>query len=370
MQKILVIDRDGTLIHESVDDWQVDSYEKFYFIPGVITWLGRIVRELDYKLVIVTNQDGLESANWPEEKFWPIHIKMLKIIENEGICFEDVFIDRSYEHQGMPTRKPGTAMLDKYLKGSHDLANSFVIGDRITDVQLAQNHGCRAIYFNAPAPLPDQLRASVLMETREWKAVYKLLRMLPRKSSLKRYTSETGIELQFSPDGTGLSLISTDIGFFDHMLGQIASHGRSDLMIKAKGDLQVDYHHTIEDVGIALGQALKEAAGRKTGLQRYGFSVPMDDAGASVQIDFSGRSYFKWEIHCDESQAGGIGMLMWEHFFRSVADNASINLHIEATGRDGHHTIEAIFKAFARALRMAYVRDFTSGELPSTKGVL
>lgn len=370
MQKILFIDRDGTLIHEPEDDWQVDSWEKFCFIPGVITWLGSIVRELDYKLVIVTNQDGLGTPAWPEEKFWPIHKKMIRIFENEGIVFEDVFIDRSYEHQGLPTRKPGTAMLEKYLKGNHDVANSFVIGDRITDVQLAQNIGCKAIYFNATAPLPDELKAAVSLETKDWNAIYKMLRLLPRKASMKRFTSETGIELQFSPDGSGLSSIGTGIGFFDHMLDQIANHGRSDLIIRAKGDLHIDNHHTIEDVGITLGLALKEAAGRKAGLQRYGFSLPMDEASAKVLLDFSGRAFLKWEVHCEEYQAGGITFMMWEHFFRSVAENASINLHIEAGGRDGHHTIEAIFKAFARALRMAFVRDFSSGELPSTKGVL
>lgn len=370
MQKVLFIDRDGTLIHEPADDWQVDSWEKFVFIPGVITWLGRIARELDYKLVMVTNQDGLGTPAWPEEKFWSIHNKMLKIFENEGIIFEDVFIDRSYEHQHLPTRKPGTGMLGKYLRGKHDLANSFVIGDRITDVLLAQNLGARAIYFNAPESLPAQLKVVTALETSSWKAVYDLLVRLPRIALIKRYTAETQIEVHFSPDGSGLADVKTGIGFFDHMLSQIARHGQCDLFLTAKGDLNVDNHHTIEDVGIAIGQALAEAAGRKTGLNRYGFSLPMDEASAKVLIDFSGRSYFVWQVESLENHAGGISMLMWEHFFRSLADNTAINLHIEARGRDGHHTIEAIFKAFARALRMAFVRDLTLGNLPSTKEML
>jgi imidazoleglycerol-phosphate dehydratase/histidinol-phosphatase len=370
MQKILFVDRDGTLIHEPSDDWQVDSWEKFYFIPGVITWLGRIMQELDYKLVMVTNQDGLGTPAWPEEKFWPIHTKMLRIFENEGIVFDDVFIDRSYEHQNLPTRKPGTAMLDKYLRGGYDLSNSFVIGDRLTDVLLARNIGCKAIYFNASAPLPASLKDVVLLETNSWKAIYETLRLLPRIASLKRFTNETNIELHFCPDGSGLSSINTGIGFFDHMLNQIARHGQCDLILQARGDLQVDNHHTIEDVAIAIGLALKEAAGRKNGLQRYGFALPMDDASANVLIDFSGRTYFLWKVRCAENHAGGISFVMWEHFFRSMAENAAINLHVEAEGRDGHHLIEAIFKAFARALRMAFERDFSSADLPSTKGVL
>ncbi|HMM12517.1 MAG TPA: bifunctional histidinol-phosphatase/imidazoleglycerol-phosphate dehydratase HisB [Bacteroidales bacterium] len=370
MQKILFIDRDGTLIHEPADDWQVDSWEKFIFIPGVMTWLGRIARELDYKLVMVTNQDGLGTPAWPEEKFWPIQDKMIRIFENEGITFEDVFIDRSYKHQQLPTRKPGTGMLGKYLKGDYDLAQSFVIGDRVTDVQLADNLGCKAIFFNATEQLPEELRSTVMLETDSWKEVYELLVLLPRKVLLKRHTLETQIEVQFSPDGSGLASVETGIGFFDHMLVQIARHGNCDLFIQARGDLHIDNHHTIEDVGIAMGRALREAAGRKTGLQRYGFALPMDEAEAKVLIDFSGRSYFVWKVECAENQVAGISFLMWEHFFRSLADQAAINLHIEAKGRDGHHTIEAVFKAFARALRMAFFRDITSFTLPSTKGEL
>ncbi|MBK9290925.1 MAG: bifunctional histidinol-phosphatase/imidazoleglycerol-phosphate dehydratase HisB [Bacteroidetes bacterium] len=370
MQKVLFIDRDGTLIHEPPDDWQVDCWEKFVFIPGVITWLGKIARELDYKLVMVTNQDGLGTPIWPEEKFWPIHNRMLEIFENEGIEFEDVFIDRSFEHQQLPSRKPGTAMLTKYLKGRHDLENSFVIGDRITDVQLAKNLGSKAVFFNNSELLPAELEEVALLKTTSWKSVYELLRMLPRKTKVRRYTHETKIELTFDPDGNGLFAVNTGIGFFDHMLAQIARHGNCDLIINALGDLHVDVHHTVEDVGISLGMALREAAGKKSGLQRYGFALPMDEASAMVLIDFAGRSYLKWEVNCAESSAGGISFVMWEHFFGSLAQHAAINLHVKAEGRDGHHTIESVFKAFARAMQMAFRRDATLTDLPSTKGIL
>lgn len=370
MKKILFIDRDGTLIHEPEVDWQVDSFDKFEFIPQVIYYLRKIVSELDYLLVMVTNQDGLGTSAYPESTFWPVHNKMLKIFENELIMFEDVCIDRSYEHENLPTRKPGTAMLKKFLKGGYDLENSFVIGDRLTDVMLGQNMGIKAVLFNNKLELPPSLQPITPLQTESWKDVYDYLKALDRRSKMLRITNETSIHIGLNLDGTGLGSVSTGIGFFDHMLAQIIRHGDFDIDILAKGDLHVDIHHTIEDTALLLGEIFGDCIGKKTGIQRYGFALPMDDAKAQVLLDLGGRSYFKWKVKCNETQVGGVPIGLFEHFFRSFTDAAKINLHIKAKGEDAHHTIEAVFKAFARALRMAVKRDVHSEILPSTKGML
>ncbi|MBS4059184.1 MAG: bifunctional histidinol-phosphatase/imidazoleglycerol-phosphate dehydratase HisB [Bacteroidetes bacterium] len=370
MKKVLFIDRDGTLIHEPEIDWQVDSYDKFEFIPGVIRNLGRIAEELDYMLVMVTNQDGLGTSSYPEETFWPVHNKMLTIFSNEGIVFEDVFIDRSFEHQNLPTRKPGIGMLSKFLQKGYDLENSYVIGDRKTDIQLAENLGAKGIYFNANEDLPKDLLHLTPLQTTSWKEIYQFLKKEHRFGKVFRKTNETSIQIRLNLDGQGLSEINTGIGFFDHMLDQITRHGGFDLFLQANGDLHIDEHHTIEDTGLALGEAFKNAVGKKTGMQRYGFSLPMDDANAKVLLDFGGRPYFKWKFKSADRKPGGISVGLFEHFFRSFSDASACNLHISAKGKDGHHTIEAVFKAFARALKMASERDLESGILPTTKGVL
>ncbi len=370
MKKILFIDRDGTLIHEPEIDWQVDSYDKFEFIPGVIRNLGRIAEELDYLLVIVTNQDGLGTSSYPEETFWPVHNKMLTIFSNEGIVFEDIMIDRSFEHQNLPTRKPGIGMLSKYLRNGYDLENSFVIGDRLTDVQLAKNLGSKAIFFNTKELLSEDLAKVTPLQTISWKDIYLFLKKVNRFGKVIRKTNETNISVKLNIDGQGLSEINTGIGFFDHMLEQISRHGGFDLFLQAKGDLHIDEHHTIEDTGLALGEAFKSAIGKKTGIQRYGFSLPMDDANAKVLIDFGGRPFFKWKFKSADRKPGGIPVGLFEHFFRSFCDASACNLHVTAKGKDAHHTIEAVYKAFARALRMAVERDSNSDVLPSTKGVL
>ncbi|NSW93578.1 MAG: bifunctional histidinol-phosphatase/imidazoleglycerol-phosphate dehydratase HisB [Bacteroidales bacterium] len=362
MKKVLFIDRDGTILREPLDGI-VDSLEDFEFLPGVITALSAIAKETDYELVMVTNQDGLGTESFPEESFWPSHNKMLQILEGEGVKFAEIFIDRSFPEENAPTRKPGTAMLSKYLSQGIDMTSSYVIGDRITDLQLAQNLGCRAIFFS------NEKNSQAEFSTRDWTEIYRFLKSVPRKAEVVRNTSETRIRLELNLDGTGKYSIETGIGFFDHMLEQISRHGEIDLAIKAEGDLVTDEHHTVEDVAIALGEAVAKALGSKKGIERYGFLLPMDDSLASVAIDFGGRPFFVWNSAFNREKIGEMPTELFRHFFRSFSDSAKCNLNIKADGDNEHHKIEAIFKAFAKALRMA-VSKTGNYSLPSTKGKL
>lgn len=363
MKKVLFIDRDGTLVIEPPVDYQLDSFEKLEFYPGVFQWLSRIAKELDYELVMVTNQDGLGTASFPEETFWPVQNMIIRAFKNEGVQFSEILIDRSLPHENLPTRKPGTAMLTHYLKGNYNLAESFVIGDRRTDVQLAKNLGCKAIYMGV-----DNCE-DVVLNTRNWADIYQLLKSEPRKAKVVRKTSETNIEIELNLDGSGKSEISTGLGFFDHMLEQIARHGNMDLTIKVAGDLHIDEHHTIEDVAIALGEAFLKALGSKKGIERYGFLLPMDDCLAQVAIDFGGRPWLVWDAKFGREKIGEMPTEMFMHFFKSFSDNAKCNLNIKAEGENEHHKIEAIFKAFAKAIRMA-VSKTGNFSIPSTKGSL
>ena len=363
MKKVLFIDRDGTLIVEPPVDFQVDSLEKLEFYPQVFQYLSRIAKELEYELVMVTNQDGLGTDSFPEDTFWPAHNRMLKAFENEGVVFDEILIDRSFEHEKLPTRKPGTAMLTHYIKGTYDLENSFVIGDRKTDVQLAKNLGCKAIYLNA-----DEAENADLC-TPSWAEIYSFLKQEPRKGTVRRKTSETDILVEINLDGTGKSQIFTGLGFFDHMLEQISRHGNIDLNIQVNGDLHIDEHHTVEDTAIALGEAFVQALGRKKGVERYGFLLPMDDCLAQVAIDFGGRPWLVWEVDFRREKIGDVPTEMFMHFFKSFSDNAKCNLNIKAEGDNEHHKIEAIFKGFAKSIKMAVKRGENSG-IPSTKGVI
>jgi imidazoleglycerol-phosphate dehydratase/histidinol-phosphatase len=362
MKKTLFIDRDGTIILEPADE-QVDSIEKFAFIPGVITALAKIVRETDYDLVMVTNQDGLGTKMFPEDTFWPGHNKMLQILEGEGIRFAEVFIDRTFPEDNAPTRKPGTAMLTGYLAKGIDLENSYVIGDRLTDVQLAKNLGCRSILFG------KRKSEEAALNTDDWNEIYKFLKSFPRTGRVSRKTKETDILVEINLDGSGKGKITTGIGFFDHMLDQIPKHAGIDLTIDAKGDINVDEHHTIEDVGICLGEALTKALGSKKGIERYSFVLPMDDSLAQVAMDLGGRPWFVWDASFSNTKIGEMPSEMFLHFFKSFSDSAKCNLNIRVEGNNDHHKAEAIFKAFAKTLRSA-VRQTGSFDLPSTKGKL
>ncbi|ROI05759.1 bifunctional histidinol-phosphatase/imidazoleglycerol-phosphate dehydratase HisB [Chryseobacterium sp. G0240] len=364
MKKILFIDRDGTLIIEPPTDFQVDSLEKLEFYPGVFQNLSKIANELDYELVMVTNQDGLGTESFPWEDFTPPHEKMLKAFEKEGIIFSDILIDKSFEYENLPTRKPGTGMLGKYIYGNYDLANSFVIGDRITDIQLAQNLGTKAIYLN---PI---INNDADLTTTEWTTIYQFLKNGMRKAKVYRKTNETEIEVEVDLDGTGKSDVSTGLHFFDHMLDQIARHGNMDLKIKVNGDLSVDEHHTIEDTGIVLGEAILKALGKKKGIERYGFLLPMDDCLSQVAIDFGGRSWLVWEAVFKREKIGDVPTEMFFHFFKSFTDSSKSNLNIKAEGDNEHHKIESIFKAFAKAVKMAVNQTDNNYSLPSTKGSL
>jgi len=369
MKKVLFIDRDGTLIIEPPVDYQVDSLEKLSFYPGVFWYLKKIVLELDYKLVMVTNQDGLGTSSFPEDTFWPAHNKMMEAFENEGIQFEEVFIDRSFEKDNLPTRKPGTAMLTDYMKQELDLENSFVIGDRTSDIQLADNLGCYGILLS-----DDQSRAYnsdvQQLQSGSWEDVYNFLSDKLRSTSINRTTKETDISIELKLDGEGKSTIDTGLKFFDHMLEQIAKHGGVDLNIKVDGDLEVDEHHTIEDTAITLGEAFKKALGNKLGIERYGFALPMDDCLAQVAIDFGGRNWIEWEASFKREKVGDMPTEMFYHFFKSFSDGAACNLNIKAEGNNEHHKIESIFKALARAIKMAIKQDRDKMILPSTKGKL
>jgi imidazoleglycerol-phosphate dehydratase/histidinol-phosphatase len=363
MKKVLFIDRDGTLILEPPIDFQVDSLEKLEFYPQVFQYLSRIAKELDYELVMVTNQDGMGTDSFPENTFWPAQNKMLKAFENEGIRFSDVIIDVSFPEQNLPTRKPGTALLQQYVKGNYDLKNSFVIGDRITDIQLAQNLGSQAIFISAEA------NEKAVLSTTSWETIYQFLTTQPRVGQLIRTTKETEITVEINLDGNGKSNINTGLGFFDHMLDQIAKHGNIDLTISVKGDLQVDEHHTIEDVGIALGDVFAQALGSKKGINRYGFLLPMDDCLAQVALDFGGRSWLVWNAKFNREKIGEMPTEMFSHFFKSFCDGAKCNLNIKCEGENEHHKIESIFKAFAKTIKMAVQKDGTNN-IPSTKGIL
>jgi imidazoleglycerol-phosphate dehydratase / histidinol-phosphatase len=362
MKKVLFIDRDNTILVEPPDE-QVDSFEKLAFLPGVISALSKISGETDYELVMVTNQDGLGTSLFPEDTFWPVHNKMLQILKGEGIIFREVFIDRTMPHENSPTRKPGTALLTKYLAQGIDTDSSFVIGDRLADIELALNIGCKAIYVS------NQINSKASLCTTDWNMIYGFLKALPRVARVTRNTAETMIEAEIDLDGTGKESISTSIGFFDHLLRQIARHGNFDLKINAKGDLESDEHHLIEDVAIVLGETILKALGSKKGIERYGFLLPMDDSLAQVAIDFGGRPWLEWNAGFVREKIGEMPAEMFFHFFKSFSDSAKCNLNIKAEGTNEHHKIEAIFKSFAKALRMAVKRS-DNFNLPSTKGSL
>ena len=369
MKKVLFIDRDGTIIWEPPTDFQIDSFEKFRFLPGVISTLGKIVRELDYELVMVTNQDGLGTDSFPEENFWPVQNAMISILESEGVQFSEICIDRTFEKDNAPTRKPNTGLLSKYLSGEYDLKNSFVIGDRITDVKLAKNLGCGAIFIEN-YDTTSGYESDVVLQAKNWDEIYQFLRIPDRKAKVERKTKETTISVELNLDGSGNASISTGLAFFDHMLEQIAKHGNVDLKISAIGDLHIDEHHTIEDTGIVLGEAFLQALGNKKGIERYGFLLPMDDCLAKVAIDFGGRSWIVWEAEFKREKIGEMPTEMFFHFFKSFSDAAKCNLNIKAEGQNEHHKIEAIFKAFAKTIKIAVKRDLNNMNLPSTKGVL
>jgi imidazoleglycerol-phosphate dehydratase / histidinol-phosphatase len=379
LKRILFIDRDGTLINEAPPTYQLDSFDKLTFYPHMFEYMGRIARELDYELVMVTNQDGLGTNGFPEDTFWPLHNLVMKSLEGEGIHFSAVHIDRSFPHDNAPTRKPGTGMLTQYLNNpAYDIANSYVIGDRITDVQLAKNLGCKAIWLNQDPNLGAgeiqdkiaELRPVIALESTHWSTIYEYLKLGLRRVIHERNTNETQIKIELNVDGSGKGAIYTGLGFFDHMLDQIARHGKMDLTIRANGDLHIDEHHTIEDTGIALGEAFAKALADKRGMERYGFALPMDEADAKVLIDFGGRNWIVWNAEFKRERIGEMPTEMFFHFFKSFSDAARCNLNVECHGDNEHHKIEAIFKAFAKAIRMAVKRDPLSNYLPSTKGVL
>ncbi len=375
MKKVLFIDRDGTLALEPAD-YQLDALEKLVFYPEVFTYLGKIAREMDYELVMVTNQDGLGTASFPEESFWPTHNFVLKSFENEGVVFDDILIDRSFPADNAPTRKPRTGLLTQYMDAEmYDLANSYVIGDRLTDMELAKNLGAKGLFIANDEDLGAEeatkdLETVIALKTTHWKEIYNFLKLDQRIVSQKRTTHETDITLSLNLDGSGKSAIDTGIAFFDHMLDQIARHGNMDLDLVVKGDLEVDEHHTIEDTAIVLGEAFATALGNKLGIERYGFCLPMDDCLAQVSIDFGGRNWLVWETEFKREMIGQMPTEMFMHFFKSFTDGAKANLNIKAEGTNEHHKIEAIFKAFAKAIKVAVKRDPDKMILPSTKGSL
>ncbi len=371
MKKVIFIDRDGTINTEPANDPQIDRLDKLEFIPGVFTWLGKIAREENYELAMVTNQDGLGTSSFPEEAFWSVQNMILKTLEGEGIKFSNIFIDRSFSHENKPTRKPGTGMLTQYLNGGYDLKNSFVIGDRLTDIQLAKNMGVQGILFNSRSSENDikeqGLTENVILITNSWEKVYQTVKQ-KRIALTTRTTKETNITVKINLDGTGQSSIHTGLGFFDHMLEQIAKHSLIDLQIEAKGDLHIDEHHTIEDTAITLGETFLTALGDKRGIERYGFCLPMDDCLAQVSLDFGGRPWLVWEAEFKREKIGEVPTEMFFHFFKSFSDSAKCNLNIKVEGTNEHHKIEAIFKAFAKSIKMAVKKE--GYLLPTTKGTL
>ena len=376
MKKVLFLDRDGTLTIEP-GDYQVDAFEKLVFYPEVFRYLSSIVRELDYELVMVTNQDGLGTESFPEEEFWPYQNHLVNSFKNEGVIFSEIFIDRTFPHEKADTRKPGVGMLKGYINNpKFDLSASFVIGDRLTDMQLAKNLGAKGIFIDnnidlgADEVTDSALDDTIVLKTKSWVAIYNMLLLNERAVKLERNTKETTISIDLNLDGSGKSQIDTGIAFFDHMLDQIARHGGVDLYIKTTGDLEVDEHHTIEDTAIALGESFAQALGDKKGTERYGFTLPMDDSLAQVALDFGGRSWLVWEAEFTREMVGQMPTEMFYHFFKSFADGAKANINIKAEGVNEHHKIESIFKAFAKAIKMALKRDTNKMILPSTKGKL
>ena len=362
MKKVLFIDRDGTLVIEPPVDYQLDSLEKLEFYPGVFQGLSRIVNELDYELVMVTNQDGLGTDSFPEATFWPAQNKVIQAFENEGIVFSEILIDKSFPEDNAPTRKPRTGLMQKYVYGNYDLANSFVIGDRDSDIELAKNLKCNGIFMGA-------VNEIATLSTTSWNEIYQYLKSKPRVGTVKRITKETEITVEVNLDGNGKNEISTGIGFFDHMLEQIAKHGTIDLQINVKGDLEIDEHHTIEDVAITLGEAFIKALGSKKAIERYGFLLPMDDCLTQVAIDFGGRPWLVWETEFKREMIGEMPTEMFMHFVKSFTDAAKCNLNIKSEGENEHHKIESIFKAFAKAIKMA-VNKTENYSIPSTKGII
>lgn len=376
-KKVLFIDRDGTMIKEPADE-QIDSFEKLDFYPKAFTYLGKIAKELDYELVMITNQDGLGTAIFPEETFWPVHNFILKSFENEGVVFDKIFIDRTFPKDNADTRKPGTGLLTEYFTEEYDLKNSFVLGDRLTDMELAKNLGAKGIFINDETNLgTDEITVKrgeldnfIVLENNDWEKIYEFLKLESRVSEISRKTNETDIKIKLNLDGTGKSDIDTGLSFFDHMLDQLARHGQMDLDIKVDGDLEVDEHHTIEDTAIALGELFSTVLGNKLGIERYGFCLPMDDCLAQVAIDFGGRNWLVWDADFKREKVGDMPTEMFMHFFKSFTDGAKANLNVKAEGTNEHHKIEAIFKAFAKSIKMAVKRDVEKMVLPSTKGVL
>lgn len=375
-QKVLFIDRDGTIIVEPKDNFQTDKFEKLAFLPNVISALKRIANESNFILVMVTNQDGLGTKSFPEKSFWGPHHLMLSILETEGVKFEDIYIDKTFAKDNAPTRKPNTGLLTKYLDSTiYDLANSFVIGDRLTDIQLAKNIGANGILIGRSADTTDDdklnhkaLKPFIALKTNDWNNIADFICKPNRIASIQRNTNETKISIQLNLDGNGKSKIHTGLGFFDHMLEQLSRHSGCDLEIKVKGDLHIDEHHTIEDTAIALGEAFYQAIGDKRGINRYGFLLPMDDVLAQVAIDFSGRSWLVWRAKFSREKVGDMPTEMFYHFWKSFSDAAKCNLNIKAEGDNEHHKIEAIFKAVAKSIKMAIEKD--GDELPTTKGLL
>ena len=383
MKKVLFIDRDGTLIVEPGDE-QVDRWEKFEFYPGVLQYLPRIASELDYQIVMVTNQDGLGRKEHPEENFWPLQNFIIRTLKSQNVHFSEIFIDRTYPEEQKETRKPGTGMLTQYINNSeYDLTKSFVIGDRYTDMELAYNLKAKGIFLNnnphlgADETTVNDFESVICLTTQNWKFIYQYLKSIERTTTLNRKTNETdicrapaNISLQLSLDGLGDCQISTGIGFFDHMLAQLSRHGQIDIKLHVQGDLDVDEHHTIEDTAIVLGEAFSSALKNKLGIERYGFCLPMNDSLAQVAIDFGGRSWLEWDVEFTREKIGQMPTEMFKHFFKSFCDGAKANLNIKATGENEHHKIEAIFKAFAKSIKMAIKRDLESTQIPTTKGVL
>ncbi len=380
MKKVLFIDRDGTLIKEAPPTYQLDSFGKLEFYPDMFLYMRKIAEELNYELVMVTNQDGLGTASFPEESFWPVHNLVMKSLENENIYFSEVCIDHTFAADNAPTRKPGTGMLAKYINNpAYNIAGSYVIGDRITDMQLAKNLNCKGFWLNNDATLgaaeikekAEALREdTIVVESPHWKDIYEYLKLPPRKVVHQRNTNETKITVDINLDGSGKASINTGLGFFNHMLEQIARHGNIDLAIECNGDLHIDEHHTIEDVGIALGEAVAKALGDKKGTERYAFVLPMDESLAQVAIDFGGRGWIVWEAAFKREKIGEMPTEMFFHFFKSFTDAAKCNLNIKVEGDNEHHKIESIFKAFAKCIKQAAKRDINNNTLPSTKGIL
>lgn len=369
MDKILFIDRDGTIIQEP-EDFQIDAVDKFTFLPGVISALKSIVQHLDYRLVMVTNQDGLGTDAHPEKDFWPLHELMIRTLKGEGIEFDEVHIDRSFPEDNSPYRKPRTGLLKKYIAGDFNLEESVVIGDRWTDIELANNLNSKSILLGKNSIDDNTKGLKASYKTSSWSEILTFLSNENRKAKLKRNTNETKIQAGIDLDGSGNSEVDTGVKFFDHMLDQLAKHGGLDLFVKVNGDLEVDEHHTIEDTAITLGQLFKQALGKKSGIQRYGFALPMDDVKAQVLIDFGGRSWLEWDAEFQREKIGEMPTEMFHHFFKSFSDNAECNLNIKAEGKNEHHKIEAIFKAFAKAIKMAKERNTNDLSIPSTKGMI